>query len=199
MDGAFGIWAAASPAYAHLTRGYELADSWATDAHKWPNVTYDSGVALVREPRYLYESFALVTAYLKPGEAREPMHFTPESSRRARGVELWAALLSLGKTGMADLVAKGLQAAGLEVLNEVVINQVLVSFGDDQTTRQVIRQIQEDGTCWAGPTVWQGRTAMRISVSSWATTEQDVDRSLAAIVRIAKGDEMNVLSSGVRR
>ena len=124
MDGAFGIWAAASPAYAHLTRGYELADSWATDAHKWPNVTYDSGVALVREPRYLYESFALVTAYLKPGEAREPMHFTPESSRRARGVELWAALLSLGKTGMADLVdrccsharrfARGLEAAGLE-------------------------------------------------------------------------------------
>jgi glutamate/tyrosine decarboxylase-like PLP-dependent enzyme len=115
----------------------------------------------------------------------------------------------LGKTGMADLVdrccsharrfAKGLEAAGLQVLNEVVINQVLVSFGDDQTTRQVIRQIQEDGTCWAGPTVWQGHTAMRISVSSWATTEQDVDRSLAAIVRMAKGDEMNVLSSDDRR
>lgn len=197
VDGAFGLWARVSPKYAQLARGIENADSWATDAHKWPNAGYDCGVVLLRNGDALRTAFGLKAAYLEPGARREPMHHTPDSSRRARGVGLWAALKSLGRTGLCDLVertcghaqrfAKGLQSAGFEVLNEVVINQVLVSFGAPEVTREVIRRIQEDGTCWCGGTVWQGRTAMRISVSSSATTEADVDRSLEAIVRIARG------------
>lgn len=195
VDGAFGLWARASPKYAHLARGFENADSWATDAHKWPNAGYDCGVVLLRNGDALRTAFGLTAAYLEPGARREPMHHTPDSSRRARGVELWAALKSLGRTGLCELVertcchaqrfAKGLQSAGFEVLNDVVINQVLVSFGAPEVTREVIRRIQEDGTCWCGGTVWQGRTAMRISVSSWATTEADVDQSIEVIVRLA--------------
>ncbi|HKW33329.1 MAG TPA: aminotransferase class V-fold PLP-dependent enzyme [Candidatus Acidoferrum sp.] len=196
VDGAFGLWARVSPKYAHLTRGLQNADSWATDAHKWPNAGYDCGVVLLKDGDALRTAFGLTAAYLEPGARREPMHHTPDSSRRARGVELWAALKSLGRTGLRELVertcahawrfAKGLQSAGFEVLNDVVINQVLVSFGAPEVTREVIRRIQEDGTCWCGGTVWQERTAMRISVSSWATTEADVDRSLEAIVRIVR-------------
>jgi glutamate/tyrosine decarboxylase-like PLP-dependent enzyme len=196
VDGAFGLWAGVSPKFKHLTDGFELADSWATDAHKWPNVNYDSGIVLVRDGASLRAAMTLSAAYLAPGTRREPMHHTPESSRRARGVELWAALKSLGRSGLCDLIERtcslakrfenGLRAAGFEVLNEVVINQVLVSFGDASTTREVIRRIQEDGTCWCGATEWQGKTAMRISVSSWATTEADVDRSLEAMIRIAR-------------
>jgi glutamate/tyrosine decarboxylase-like PLP-dependent enzyme len=196
VDGAFGLWAGASPKYRHLTSGFELADSWATDAHKWPNVNYDSGIVLVRDGASLRAAMTLSAAYLAPGTRREPMHHTPEASRRARGVELWAALKSLGRTGLCALIERtcllakrfesGLLAAGFQVLNEVVINQVLVSFGDSAVTREVIRRIQEDGTCWCGATEWQGRTAMRISVSSWATTEADVERSLEAMVRIAR-------------
>lgn len=203
VDGAFGLWARVSPKYAHLTGGVENADSWATDAHKWPNGGYDCGVVLVKNGDALRTAFGLTAAYLEPGARREPMHHTPDSSRRARGVELWATLKSLGRTGLCELVertcshaqrfAKGLQSAGFEVLNDVVINQVLVSFGAAEMTREVIRRIQEDGTCWCGGTVWQGRTAMRISVSSWATTEADVDRSLEAIVRIAR--EIHSVSS----
>jgi glutamate/tyrosine decarboxylase-like PLP-dependent enzyme len=196
VDGAFGLWARISRKYEHLTRGFDQADSWATDAHKWPNVGYDSGLAIIRDGAALRASMGITAAYLEPGSRREPMHHTPESSRRARGVELWAALKSLGRSGLCGLVertcahaqrfAQGLRESGCEVLNEVVINQVLVSFGGSEVTREVIRRVQEDGTCWCGGTIWQGKTAMRISVSSWATTEKDVERSLEAILRIAK-------------
>jgi len=196
VDGAFGLWAAASPRYNHLTGGFERADSWATDAHKWPNVNYDSGIVLVRHGKALRSSMTMSAAYLEPGVRREPMHHTPEASRRARGVDLWAALKSLGRAGLCALIehtcaharrfAEGLREAGFEMLNDVVINQVLVSFGKAETTQRVIRRVQEEGTCWCGGTVWQGKTAMRISVSSWATNEEDVERSLAAIVRIAR-------------
>src|SRR5438309_194105 len=173
------------------------ADSWAIDAHKWLNVPYDSGMVVVRDPRHLHAAMAVNAPYLVIGEAREPEHYTPEFSRRARGIEVWAALRSLGRQGLADLIertcrhatrfAEGLREAGYEILNDVVINQVLVSFGDAELTRRVIAGIQADGTCWAGATVWQGRTAMRISVSSWATTEDDVERSLEAMLRVAAG------------
>ncbi len=197
VDGAFGLWAAAAPARAQLVKGYAAADSWAIDAHKWLNVPYDSGMVVVRDPRHLHAAMAVNAPYLVIGEAREPEHYTPEFSRRARGIEVWAALRSLGRQGLADLIertcrhatrfAEGLREAGYEILNEVVINQVLVSFGDAELTRRVIAGIQADGTCWAGATVWQGRTAMRISVSSWATTEDDVERSLEAMLRVAAG------------
>jgi len=197
VDGAFGLWAATSKHYRHLTAGFELADSWATDGHKWPNVGYDCGVALVRDPRPLKAAMSIHAAYLVQGESREPSHYNPELSRRARGVELWAALRSLGREGMAEIVdrtcaharrfAQGLRAAGYEILNEVVINQVLVSFGSPEQTLRVVADLQRDGTCWCGSTVWQGRTAMRISVSSWATTEADVEASLAAMLRAASG------------
>ncbi len=196
VDGAFGLWAAASPKYAHLVSGFELADSWATDAHKWVNVNYDCGVVLVRDAAALRTAMTISAAYLQPGASREPANQTPDASRRARGVELWAALKSLGKAGLAELIertcaqakrfAEGLRAGGYDVLNDVVINQVLVSFGSAEATREVIRRVQEDGTCWCGGTVWQGKTAMRISVSSWATTEEDVEQSLAAILRIVR-------------
>ena len=197
VDGAFGLWAAAAPGRARLVAGAADADSWALDAHKWLNVPYDSGIALVRDPAALRGTMAQQAAYLIDGPEREPMHYTPESSRRARGVEIWAALRSLGRAGLADLIerncryaarfAEGFAAAGFDVLNEVVLNQVLVSFGGDETTRRVVAAVQDEGTCWAGGTVWHGRAAMRVSVSSWATTEEDVERSLAAIVRVAEG------------
>ena len=196
VDGAFGLWAAASPRRAHLVRGFDAADSWTLDAHKWLNVPYDSGLALCRDERALREAMAFQAAYLGHGEARQPDHYTPEMSRRARGVEVWAALRSLGRAGLAELIertcrhatrfAEGLRAAGYTVLNDVVLNQVLVSFGDAERTNRVIAAIQEDGTCWCGGTVWQGRAAMRISVSSWATTAEDVDASLAAMLRAAR-------------
>jgi glutamate/tyrosine decarboxylase-like PLP-dependent enzyme len=197
VDGAFGLWARVAPIRAHLVAGVEDADSWATDAHKWLNVPYDSGVAFVRDAEALQAAMAAgPAAYLTASEERDGYLFTPEMSRRARGVEVWAALRSLGRSGLADLVerdcrhaarfAEGLQEAGFEVLNDIVLNQVLVSFGDDETTRRVVAAVQEDGTCWCGGTVWQGRAAMRISVSSWATTAGDVEHSLAAIIRIAR-------------
>src|SRR5579859_465221 len=196
VDGAFGLWAGVSPKYRHLTQGFKLADSWATDAHKWPNVNYDSGIVLVREGNALRAAMTVSAAYLASGTRREPMHHTPDASRRARGVEGWAALKSLGRSGLRDLIERscalakrfeaGMRGAGFAVLNEVAINQVLVSFGTAERTREVIRQIQEEGTCWCGITEWQGKTAMRISVSSWATTKEDVDRSLKAMVRIAR-------------
>jgi glutamate/tyrosine decarboxylase-like PLP-dependent enzyme len=192
VDGAFGLWAAASPALAHLVAGVEQADSWATDAHKWLNVPYDSGLAFVRDARALHRAMALTAAYIPVAEHRDPGMFTPELSRRARGVEIWAALRSLGRSGVSDMLertcgharrfADGLRTAGCEILNEVVLNQVLVSFGEPDMTQRVIDRIQRDGTCWCGVTKWQGRVAMRISVCNWATTEDDVDRSLAAIL-----------------
>jgi glutamate/tyrosine decarboxylase-like PLP-dependent enzyme len=196
VDGAFGLWAAVAPSRAHLTAGMTQADSWATDAHKWLNVPYDSGLAFVRDADALRAAMAVTAEYLPTaGPYRNPSDYTPELSRRARGVEVWAALRSLGRKGLADLIeqtccharrfAKGLQAAGYNVLNKVVLNQVLVAFGDAETTHRVISELQSDGTCWCGSTVWQGHTAMRISVSSWATTDADVERSLEAMLRIA--------------
>lgn len=194
VDGAFGLWAAASPALAHLMDGFAEADSWATDAHKWLNVPYDSGLAFVRDPAPLRAAMSLSAAYLPQGDHREPSQYVPELSRRARGVDIWAALKSLGRSGLAELIerncrgarrfAQGLAAAGCEILNDVVLNQVLVSFGSPERTAQAIAAVQQDGTCWAGPTVWQGRTAMRLSVSSWATRDTDIEHSLEAILKV---------------
>jgi len=195
VDGAFGLWAAATPRRAALVAGIEQADSWATDGHKWLNVPYDCGLAFVRDAAALRAAMAVSAAYLSVADRRKSNDYTPELSRRARGVEVWAALKSLGRAGVADIVerncrqamrfAAGLTAAGYEVLNDVVLNQVLVSFGDAATTRRVIEALQDDGTCWCGGTEWQGRAAMRISVSSWATTDADVEKSLAAMLRVA--------------
>jgi glutamate/tyrosine decarboxylase-like PLP-dependent enzyme len=196
VDGAFGLWARAAASRAYLAAGLEAADSWATDAHKWLNVPYDSGLAFVRDKDALRAAMAITAEYL-PTESdhRNPSDFTPELSRRARGVEVWAALRSLGRDGLTDLIertcrharrfAQGLSAAGYRILNDVVLNQVLVSFGAPEVTERVIANLQADGTCWCGGTVWQGHTAMRISVSSWATTDADVEKSLRAMVRIA--------------
>lgn len=193
VDGAFGLWAQAAPQRRYLTAGIEKADSWATDAHKWLNVTYDCGLAFVKDPDALRAAMSISAVYLPQTTRREPLHYTPEASRRARGIEIWATLRSLGRTGVADLIedncrmatrfAEKLQQAGFEIVNEVMLNQVLVSFGTPEHTLAVIKRIQEDGTCWCGSTVWQGRTAMRISVSSWTTTEEDVDRSVEAMIR----------------
>jgi len=197
VDGAFGLWARASGALTNMTHGLELADSWATDAHKWLNVPYDSGIAFVRDGQALQSAMAITAEYL-PGQGarRNPADFTPELSRRARGIEVYAALLSLGREGLASMIerncaqarrfAQGLQKAGFEILNEVVLNQVVVRFGDPERTRQIIEAIQREGTCWAGITVWQGQMGMRISVSSWATTDDDVERSLEAMLRCAR-------------
>jgi glutamate/tyrosine decarboxylase-like PLP-dependent enzyme len=195
VDGAFGMWAAAAPARAHLFRGVEDADSWATDAHKWLNVPYDSGLVFTRDADALRKAMSIGGAYLAQDEDRVPYQYTPDFSRRARGIEVWAALRQLGRLGLADLIertcryagqfAEGLRAAGHRVLNDVVLNQVLVSFGSAERTREVIDRVQRDGTCWCGGTIWQGHAAMRISVSSWATTEADVERSLAAILSVA--------------
>jgi glutamate/tyrosine decarboxylase-like PLP-dependent enzyme len=197
VDGAFGLWARTAPTRAHLAKGIEHADSWATDAHKWLNVPYDCGLAFVRDPHALRAAMAITAEYLPTEtEFRNPGDFTPELSRRARGVEVWAALRTLGVSGVAELIERNcaqarrfaelLGAAGFEILNDVVMNQVLVAFGDADQTKRVIERVQQEGTCWAGITVWQGRTAMRISVSSWATTDADVDRSVEAIVRMAR-------------
>jgi glutamate/tyrosine decarboxylase-like PLP-dependent enzyme len=195
VDGAFGMWAMAAPARAHLARGVEDADSWATDAHKWLNVPYDSGLVFTRNADALRRAMSVGGAYLAQDEDRVPYQYTPDFSRRARGIEVWAALRQLGRSGLADLIertcryagqfAEGLRAAGYRVLNDVVLNQVLVSFGSSERTREVIARVQRDGTCWCGGTLWQRHTAMRISVSSWATTEADVQRSLAAILKVA--------------
>ena len=196
VDGAFGLWAAATPSLAHLTAGVAQADSLATDAHKYLNVPYDSGLAFVRQPDALRAAMAITADYLPTESAeRNPSDFTPELSRRARGVEVWAALKYLGKSGVAEMIertcrharrfADELSAAGYQILNDVVLNQVLVSFGDSRTTELIIEDIQKDGTCWMGGTKWHGHTAMRISVSSSATADKDVELSLEAIMRAA--------------
>lgn len=196
VDGAFGLWARASAGLAPLAAGVERADSWATDAHKCLNVPYDSGLAFVRDAAALRAAMSVSADYLPVHEGlRAPSDHTPELSRRARGVDVWAVLRTLGRQGVAELVegccrharrfAAGLRDAGATVLNEVVFNQVLASFGDAARTRRVIEAVQRDGTCWCGPTVWQGQVAMRLSVCSWATRDEDVERSLAAIRRLA--------------
>ncbi len=195
VDGAFGLWAAAAPCVADQVAGVAAADSWATDAHKWLNTTYDCGIALFRDPAALHAAMQATAAYLPVAEQREAMNLTPQSSQRARGAEVWAALASLGRDGVAGLVdrtcrlarrfAGGLRDAGYPVLNDVVLNQVLVDFGGPDQTAAVVTAVQQDGTCWCGPTVWQGRPAMRISVSAWNTTEADIDQSLAAVLACA--------------
>ena len=196
VDGAFGLWARVAPTRAHLVAGLESADSWATDAHKWLNVPYDSGLAFSRDADALRAAMAITAEYLPTTSPwRNPSDYTPELSRRARGVPIWAALRCLGRSGVADLIertcrharrfAEGLAEAGFEILNEIALNQVMVAFGDAERTQRVIAALQEEGTCWCGITVWQGRTAMRISVSSWATTDADVERSIDAIARVA--------------
>jgi glutamate/tyrosine decarboxylase-like PLP-dependent enzyme len=204
VDGAFGLWAAASPALRHLVAGVEQADSVATDAHKWLNVPYDSGLVFVTHPEAHRAAFSTVAGYLTPGQAgeRDPGAFTPEFSRRARGFPVWAALRSLGRSGVAAMVerccaharrfADALGAApGVEILNEVVLNQVLVRFPDpggdhDGRTREVVRRVQAGGTLWLSGTTWHGMAAMRISVANWSTTGDDVDRSVAAILEATK-------------
>lgn len=193
VDGAFGLWAEASARRRHLTEGLATADSWASDAHKWLNVPYDCGFVLVREPEHLAAAFTQAASYLPPAAGRDPLAFTPESSQRARGVEVWAALHHLGRAGLAELIdgccdlaeraADGLSASGLRVLNDVVLNQVLFAAGDDEGTDRLLATVQAEGTAWMGPTRWHGRSAIRLSVSSWATTAEDIDATVAAVSR----------------
>jgi len=197
VDGAFGLWAGAVPGLAHWVSGCEQADSWATDAHKWLNVPYDCGIALVRDPANLHGAMSTTGAYLSRGDAeRAALDLTPEASRRARAVDVWAALKFLGREGLAEMIqrhcrqaawlAGELDAAGVGILNEVVLNQVLAAFGDDASTEAVIRKLQDAGVCWCGGTTWQGRKAMRISISSWATSDQDLQRAYDAIISAAQ-------------
>jgi glutamate/tyrosine decarboxylase-like PLP-dependent enzyme len=203
VDGAFGLWARASadPASRGLADGIELADSWATDAHKWLNVPYDSGIAIVRHAEDHRAAMTSTAAYLiqTGGAERDAVDWVPEFSRRARGIPVYAALRALGRDGVADLVdrccARARQFAellsaepGVAVLNDVALNQLLVRFGDDDVlTRAVVAGIQADGTCWASGTTWHGLAAMRISVSNWATSENDVAISAAAMLRVYRG------------
>jgi glutamate/tyrosine decarboxylase-like PLP-dependent enzyme len=197
VDGAFGLWAAADPGRAELVRGLDRADSWATDGHKWLNVTYDCGIAFVRRIEDLRRTFAATAAYLPPSDVFEPMHHTPQSSQRARQIEVWAVLRTLGRDGVARLVADGcdaavtiadrLDAGGFEVLNEVVLNQVLVRYADGPTTERLIAALEADGRIWCGATQWGGETAMRISVSSWKTDHDAAVRAADAILEVAGG------------
>lgn len=200
VDGAFGLWAAACPATRHLTDGMELADSWATDGHKWLNVPYDSGYAFCAHPETHATAMSYTAAYLTgQGQAglRAPSDYVLESSRRARGFTTWAALAQLGREGVADLVERCCALArrfadrlgeldGVTIANDVVLNQVLVGFGDDARTDAVVEAVQRSGECWMGATTWHGRRLMRISVSNWQTSEADVDRSVAAIAAAAR-------------
>jgi len=204
VDGAFGLWAAASPALRPLLAGAERADSWATDAHKWLNVPYDSGLAFCAHPDAQQAAMGVRANYLihaDEGGPRDELDWNPEFSRRARGFPVYAAIRSLGRSGVAELIERCCMharrfgevlgaAPNIEVLNDVVLNQVLVRFLDeagdhDARTRAVIGAVQDDGTCWLGGTTWHGMGAMRVSVSNWATTSEDVERSLEAILRVA--------------
>ncbi len=194
VDGAFGLWAAAAPELSGWTGGMTGADSWATDGHKWLNVTYDCGIALVRRPEDLRRTFASSAGYLPAEAGFEAMHHSPNASQRARQIEVWAVLRSLGRAGIRDLVrtacrqaravAAGLRAAGLEVVNDVVLNQVVVRAATDAATLALIGAVQSGGVCWCGPTQWEGRPAMRISVSGWATDDEDVAAAIDAIAEL---------------
>jgi glutamate/tyrosine decarboxylase-like PLP-dependent enzyme len=198
VDGAFGLWASASPSLSHLVAGLDAADSWVVDGHKWLNLPYDTGFAFCADPRAHAASMSYTAAYLVgqgEGRVRAPSDFVPESSRRARGFVTWAALRELGRDGLAELVDRCCALArrfaaqlgtidGVSVANDVVLNQVLVGFGGEDRTDRVIEGVQRDGTCWMGGTTWRGRRLMRISVSNWTTTEADVDRSVEAIRRV---------------
>ncbi|HEY0167752.1 MAG TPA: aminotransferase class V-fold PLP-dependent enzyme [Jatrophihabitans sp.] len=194
IDGAFGLWAGASPAYRRLVEGYQHADSWATDAHKTLNVPYDSGIAIVSRPAALRGALGVHGAYLVPDAAGDPLEKTPEMSRRARGVPVWAALQSLGRSGVAALVdglaghaqalAAGVAAIeGVEVLNEVVFTQVCFAVGEDERTRAVMDCLLAEGVVWMSGSRWAGRRVIRISVSNWSTDSQDVEMSVAAVRR----------------
>jgi glutamate/tyrosine decarboxylase-like PLP-dependent enzyme len=195
VDGAFGLWAAADPSRRELVRGIDRADSWATDGHKWLNVTYDCGIAFVRRPDDLRRTFAATAAYLPPSDVFEAMHHTPQSSQRARQLEVWAVLRTLGRHGVARLVADTCAAAGsiatrlgeadFDVLNDVVLNQVLVRWIDGPTTERLMAALQADGRVWCGSTQWGGQTAMRISVSSWKTDQAAADRAADVIAEVA--------------
>jgi glutamate/tyrosine decarboxylase-like PLP-dependent enzyme len=196
VDGAFGLWAAASERTAHLVRGVERCDSWATDGHKWLNVPYDTGFVFCAHPQAQRAAFASNAAYYVKEAGRDGMDFVPEASRRARAFPVWAALRSLGRRGVAELVERCCDHArrfaeslarepGISILNEVVLNQVLVRFSDDDAiTRAVIDGVQREGTCWAGGTHFRGRAAMRLSVSNHSTTAEDVERSVYAILEV---------------
>ncbi len=196
VDGAFGLWAKTSPKRAQLMAGFEAADSWATDAHKWLNVPYDCGVAFVSKAESLRASMSITGDYLLLGQHRDAIDLTPDSSRRARGIDVWAALRQLGRSGLAELIdrhcdqarwlADQLALAGVEILNDVVLNQVVVAFGDDERTKKAIAALQKAGDCWCGGTRWQGREAMRISISSWATTQDDIEITCRAILGAAR-------------
>ena len=196
VDGAFGLFAAASPALRHLVAGYDAADSWATDAHKTLNVPYDCGIAVVRDPAALRASMSQAGAYLVRDADGDPFEKVPELSRRARAVPVWAVLRALGRQGVAELVdrmaghaqrfADGIAGIeGAEVLNDVVFTQVCAAFGDDERTRAVVARMLADGTAWTTGSVWHDRAVLRISVSNWSTTDDDVDRTLAALRRAA--------------
>jgi glutamate/tyrosine decarboxylase-like PLP-dependent enzyme len=193
VDGAFGLWAAASPQYRHLTRGAERAQSWAVDAHKWLNVPYDGAFSIVADRAAVRAAMSMRASYLPDEAGREPIDYVPEASRRARALPIYAALRQLGRSGVVELVdrccalARRLAGAmeeldGAQVLNDVVLNQVLVRFGDsDEVTRAVIERVQRGGEAWLGGTVWRGQAAARVSVSNWSTTEEDIDRLAAAL------------------
>jgi glutamate/tyrosine decarboxylase-like PLP-dependent enzyme len=190
VDGAFGLWAAAAPSLADLCAGMERADSWAVDAHKTLNVPYDCGIVLCRDRQALLAAFRASASYFQWSERRDPMNYTPSMSKRARVVELWAILKTLGRSGVAQLVeqlrdnaryfAEGLANEGFVVHNDVVFNQVLASCGDDAETAKTLAHIQTSGECWFGGSTWQDRAVIRVSVCSWATTREDIDRSVAA-------------------
>ncbi len=195
VDGAFGLWVAASVQYRHLVAGVERADSWATDAHKTLNVPYDSGIAIVANAEALYAAMGVHAAYLIQDERPDPFSTVPEFSRRARGFTVWAALRSLGRRGVAEMVERfcahacrfaiGLsEMDGVRVVNDVVFTQVCVSFGPDEVTREVATRLLKDGTAWMTPSTWHGQAVLRISVSNWRTTDHDVDRTLAAVRRV---------------
>ena len=197
VDGAFGFWAAASPERAQLARGIENANSVATDAHKWLNVPYDCGIVFCSDEAAHRSAMSLAATYIvTTAGQRDPHDFVPEESRRARVIPVYAAMRSIGRQGIAEMIERNcrqanrfsiaLRAAGYEVLNEVVLNQVMVSFGTPEQTQRTIAAVQQEGVCWCGGTVWKGRTAMRISVSNWSTTDADVEKSIEAILRAAQ-------------
>ena len=194
IDGAFGLWARAAPTLAHLADGAELAHSWATDGHKWLNVPYDSGLAIVSDVQALRRAVAVTAAYLPDADSLQPLDVTPESSRRARGIDVWAALRSLGREGLANLIerncrqarrfAEVLKRSGIDILNDVCLNQVVAYVGDSDRTAAMLQAIEADGTFWCGPTTWRGASAIRVSVSSWATTDDDIEVSAQTFTRL---------------
>ena len=196
IDGAFGLWAAASPKRSHLVKYVELADSWAVDAHKWLNTPYDCGVAICRNPHAVHHVMTTQAPYITSGVQLAPKDMVPEFSRRARGVEVWAAIQEMGKSGISDLIEKccvhaqtlaaGLRGLGFDVLNDVVLNQVVASIGTEETVHKIAKLVQAEGVCWLGTTNWQGKEAIRLSVSSWATTDEDIEKTLASIEKATK-------------